>query len=226
MKYFIANWKANKNLGEAQQWVTDFLKKIDDNPAVKQKIEKQEAAVIICPPFPLLSPLKDMLGHHTISVGCQDISLYEGGTYTGEVTAYILESLAQYAIIGHSERKKYFHETDDNVKTKYVLAKKYNIKPIYCVAAPEIPYPSDVQLLCYEPPEAISSGDGRGNYEPLEAVLLAKKKLHPSGDMKFIYGGSVNEDNVDVYLKSNEIDGFLVGGASLDPAHFFNIIKK
>lgn len=218
MKYFIANWKANKNLSETQSWVTEFL---------KQKLPNNEIQIIICPPFPLIYPLKKMLEGQTIfSVGSQDISAFEGGKYTGEVTGHNLDSIAQYTILGHSERKKYFHETENDLKTKYVFAKKYGIKSIYCIATADITYPSDLDFLCYEPPEAISSGDGRGNYVSLENVLAAKLKLKLPSQTKFIYGGSVNKDTISQYLKSNEIDGFLIGGASLDPLHFFQIVSK
>lgn len=218
MKYFIANWKANKNLNETQLWVNEFL---------KQKLTNTEIAIILCPPFPLLFPLKKMVeGQNNITVGCQDISLFEGGTYTGEVTAHNLDLLARYTILGHSERKKYFHETEENIKIKYALARKYGIEPIYCIANTGISYPSDVQFLCYEPPEAISTGDSRGNYESLENILSAKSKLKLPEQAKFIYGGSVNKDTVSEYLKSNEIDGFLIGGASLDPIHFAQIISQ
>lgn len=218
MKYFIANWKANKNLNETQSWVTEFL---------KQNLVLNGVKIIICPSFPLISPLKKMLEKQTImSVGSQDVSIFEGGTYTGEVTAHNLESLAEYAIIGHSERKKNFHETDEQVKIKYTLAKKYGIEPIYCIANPDISYPSDIQFLCYEPPEAISKGDGRGNFASIDSILEAKRKLQLKPQTQFIYGGSVNKDSVNSYLKSNEIDGFLIGGASLDPIHFYQIISS
>lgn len=216
MKYFIANWKANKNLNETQAWVNEFL---------KQKPINAEVRIIICPPFSLLSPLKKMLeGQQNIAIGSQNISAFEGGTYTGEVTAHNLESIAGYTILGHSERKKYFHETEDEVKMKYTLARKYGIEPIYCVADSIMPYPSDIKFLCYEPPSAISTGSGRGNNESLESILKAKQALKVTSKMKFIYGGSVNKDNAAEYLNSKEIDGFLIGGASLDPVHFYQII--
>lgn len=217
MKYFIANWKANKNLTETQSWVDEFL---------KQKLMNIEIKIIICPPFPLLSPLKKILGEQqNISIGSQDISVFEEGTYTGEVTAHNLQSLAEYTILGHSERKKYFHETEENVKTKYAFARKYGIESIYCVADATVFYPSDVKFLCYEPPAAISTGNGKGNNESLESILRAKQNLKVTNEMKFIYGGSVNKDNAAEYLSSNEIDGFLIGGASLDPIHFSQIIS-
>lgn len=217
MKYFIANWKANKNLNETQEWVNEFL---------KHELTGNEIKIIICPPFPLIVPLKKMVeGNTNITVGCQDISFFEGGIHTGEVTAHNLETLAEYAIIGHSERKKYFHETDLDVFKKYEIARKYNIEPIFCVAQVQTPYPESLHFLCYEPSQAISTGDGRGNSESLESILNAKQQLKVPKEMVFIYGGSVNKDNAPKYLRHKEIDGFLIGGASLDPDHFYQIIS-
>jgi len=226
MKYFIANWKANKNLEETRSWVNDFLKNIEQNPQTKEKIDNNRIKIILCPPFSLIAPLKKMLeGQKNISVGSQDVSLVEGGTYTGEVTAHSLESLAEYTIIGHSERKKFLRETDGDVLKKYENARKHDIEPIYCIAQSTASYPESLRFLCYEPPTAISTGDGRGKNETLETILEAKKQLKVRQEIVFIYGGSVNKDNAAKYLSSKEIDGFLSGGASLDPFHFYQIIS-
>lgn len=226
MKYFIANWKANKNLQETKIWVNDFLNDIEQSPQTRQKLNHNDIKVIICPPFPLIVPLQKMLeGQNNISVGSQDLSLVEGGTYTGEVTAHSLESLAEYTIVGHSERKKFFNETENDVLKKYENARKHNIEPIYCVANNKTSYPESLRILCYEPPSAISTGDARGSNERLETILQAKKQLNVTPEMVFIYGGSVNKDNAAKYLASKEIDGFLSGGASLDPIHFSQIIS-
>lgn len=227
MLYFIANWKANKNLNEMRSWLDTFFKNIDKNSQTKKKIENGTIKIIICPPSPLLYPLKQALDNRTgIAVGCQDISIVEGGTYTGEVTAHNLESLVDYTIVGHSERKKYFGETNVDVLKKYSFVKKYGIEPIYCVASEHDSFPSGLDFICYEPPAAISKGDAKGSFESSEKILTAKKKLRVQSQMKFIYGGSVNRNNVIEYLKHREIDGFLIGGASLDPIHFFDIIRS
>lgn len=225
MKYFIANWKANKNLEEMQFWVKNFIEYLNSKLGVKQKLENGKISVIICPPFPLVYPLKQSLqSYKNIFVGCQDISKIEGGTFTGEVPAHSLTSLVTYAIIGHSERKKFLNETDEEVNRKYFIAKHIGIEPIYCIAGTDHTYPKTLNFICYEPPEAISRGDGRGDFESSANILAAKQTLKVPSTMKFIYGGSVNRDNISEYLAHDEIDGFLVGGASLDPQHFFDII--
>lgn len=226
MKYLIANWKANKNLSETRLWITEFLKSIDNDSQTIKKLDNNRIKIIICPPFPLLFPLKQMLdGRKNIVTGCQDISLVEGGTYTGEVTAHSIESFAEYVIIGHSERKKFFQETEDEILKKFSIANKYAINPIYCVATENTSYPSTVKFLCYEPPAAISGGDGHGNFESVQSILNAKQELKVSKMIKFIYGGSVNRGNVANYINTGQIDGFLIGGASLDPIHFYDIVK-
>ncbi|MBI3366039.1 triosephosphate isomerase [Candidatus Roizmanbacteria bacterium] len=192
MKYFIANWKANKNLVETKSWVNEFFEKFDQDLKTKQKLLDDYIKIIICPPFPLLYPLKELLNERkNIFVGCQDISSIEGGTYTGEVPAHSLESIVEYAIIGHSERKKYLHETADDVTKKY----------------------------------AISRGDGRGNNIPSVEIIEVRNRMKLPEGAKFIYGGSINKDNVGEYLQHEEIDGFLSGGASLDPLHFYTMIS-
>ncbi len=225
MKYFIANWKANKSLEEMQSWTNDFTRNVDGNPEVKKKLDDGSIYVIICPPFSLLHPLKQLLQtYKNIFIGSQDISKIEGGTFTGEVPAHSLQSLATYTILGHSERKKLLNETEEDINTKYSFAKRNGIETIYCVAGANHTYPSDLNFLCYEPPEAISRGDGKGDFESSATILAAKETLKVPPTMKFIYGGSVNRDNVKEYLTHDQIDGFLVGGASLDPQHFFDII--
>jgi len=125
MKYFIANWKAEKNLPEAIQWMDKFL---------SFPIGNLEYTIVICPPHPLLYPLKEKIKNcKNICLGSQDLSMYEQGTYTGEVTAKTLSGLVDYAIIGHSERIKYFSESEQSNTEKVRLAVKYNITPLLCI---------------------------------------------------------------------------------------------
>lgn len=226
MLYFIANWKANKNLNETRAWVNEFFGKLDGDSKTTQKINDDLIKVIICPPFPLIYPLKELLADKkNVAVGSQDISKVEGGAYTGEVTGQNLSAMVEYTILGHSERKKFFNETDADVAEKYALAKRYGIEPIYCMAKPSLPLPPELQFLCYETPEAISKGDGFGNNEPVSEILKVRAALQLKPPIKFIYGGSVNKENAKEYLQYDEIDGLLIGGASLDPLHFYAIVS-
>lgn len=227
MKYFIANWKANKNLNELNIWIDEFLKLLQSNPLVFKGLASGKTKIIICPPFPLIYPLREKTKRFNfISLGSQDISSVSGGTFTGEVTAFNLSSLIDYSIIGHSERKKNNFENLSTDKAKIANAVKYSIEPIYCIADSSITIPNSVNFVCYEPPDAISAGDGRGKYLQLEEIINNKKLLHLNKNIKFIYGGSANKDNVGQYINCPEIDGILSGGASLDPEHFFMMINS
>jgi len=214
MKYFIANWKANKTFPEAKEWLDIFLQSF-----------KHNGQIIVCPPSPFLIPFREKINNLSdIYLGAQDISQFESGIYTGEITAVNLSGIIDYSIIGHSERKKFFGEFGRVLERKNSLAHRYGIKTIYCINDIDEPYPKDIDFACYEPVGSISSGDGRGNNESVENILKFKSGLDLNPNQKFIYGGSVNEDNAAGYLKCDEIDGVLIGGASLDPKRFLKMI--
>lgn len=214
MKYFIANWKANKNLNEAIQWIEKFLTLPLRDDGIK---------VVICPPYPLLYPLKEKIKNaKNVYLGTQDISSFESGSYTGEVSVKTLQGLTEYVIIGHSERRKYFNENGQTLFKKTQLAKTYGIEPIFCIRDEKDALPDLVKIVAYEPVYAI----GSGNNEPVEKVLELKQKLNLPKPCSFIYGGSVSIDNATSYLDSPEIEGFLVGGASLNPDEFLKIINS
>ncbi|OGK16071.1 hypothetical protein A2774_01730 [Candidatus Roizmanbacteria bacterium RIFCSPHIGHO2_01_FULL_39_12c] len=214
MYYFIANWKANKNLSEALSWIDDFISNTED---------KTEAKFIISPPAPFLYPLKEKIkGRNNVYLAAQDISRFAGGSYTGEVTAKSIQSLVDFAIIGHSERRNLFQENYDALQKKTELAQKYNIEPIFCLRDEKDQIPATVKIVAYEPVYAI----GSGNNEPLEQVIKQKAKIIGDKQLTFLYGGSVNEKNSSTYLKSGQLDGFLVGNASLNPSEFLNIVKS
>ncbi len=214
MKYFIANWKANKNLDEANQWADTFIKQ----PSITEK-----ALVVVAPPFPLIFPVKTKLAQQpAIRLSAQDISLYDNGSYTGEVTAGSLKGLVDYVIIGHNERKQYFNENSDLLFKKTGQAIKNGLRPIFCVRNEQDAIPPGVDIVAYEPVAAVGTGDN----ESVENVLKMKTKLKLPAGCIFIYGGSVDENNVTAYLRSDQIDGLLVGKASLDPDGFYRIIKQ
>lgn len=219
MKYIIANWKANKNVNDALAWIDSFLK--NDFSKIEEK-----ATIIICPPYPLIPIIREKVGSFPfMKIGSQDISVFEWGPYTGEVTAKTLSQLVNYAIIGHSERRKYFKEDDQTLLKKCSLAKKYSITPLFCVRNENDFIPEDNDFIVYEPVSAISDGTGYGTNEKIENVLMMKDKLMKTSNQKFIYGGSVNEMNALMYLNESIIDGVMVGGSSLDPNRFFQIIS-
>ena len=215
MKYFIANWKANKNLSQTQDYINKFVEIVG---------ALEQSKVIICPPYPLISYVKEKIaGKNNLHVGAQDLSIFEEGSYTGEVTAKTLQGLVDFVIIGHSERRKNFNETQETVAKKVALAQKYQIEPILCIRNIEDSQAikDQIKILAYEPVASI----GTGMNEDPKKVVDFKKTLNLKPETVFIYGGSVKSDNANNYLETEEIDGFLIGGASLDPESFKKIIE-
>lgn len=215
MKYVIGNWKANKNLTETASWFDIFLSK--DFTAVQGKVE-----IIICPPFPFLLYAKDRVQKFPfIKIGAQNISHFDSGPHTGEVSAANLKGVVSYSLIGHSERREFFNETDEHLIKKTDLALNCGITPLYCIRGESDVIPPSVQFVVFEPVSAI----GTGQNVPVEEIVIIKNNIHLTADQKFVYGGSVSAGNVRSYLENPYIDGILPGGASLDPEEFYAIIQ-
>lgn len=220
MKYIVGNWKANKNNAEATEWTKQFNSAILSNKGIQEKLNSNKLTVIICPSFPQIEVVNKLLIKlPNIVLGAQDVSMKEGGSFTGEVSAASLKEVIRFVIVGHSERRANFNETNETVENKASQAKGQTIEPIVCIRGKDDTIPTAASFVAYEPVGAI----GSGNNEPLEKVLAVKKEL-ALGEKKFLYGGSVNPQNVTQYLQSSEIDGLLVGGASLDPASFISLL--
>lgn len=214
MKYILANWKENKDFSQVKTWISEFKK--NNFETINKEIE-----LILMPPFPFLIYLKEELKEFSfIKIGSQDISFFEDGAYTGEVGAPNLTEITNYSLIGHSERRKYFSETNDILFQKSNLAQKYKITPIFCIRGLNDPLPSKIEFIAYEPTWAI----GTNQNEPLENIIDIKNKLNIKDYQKFIYGGSVNENNFIQYINHPEINGILIGGASLIPENISKIL--
>lgn len=221
---FIANWKANQNL----KGVLEFIAKIENN-SVPPKAE-----VIVCPSNSFLA-LSQWRENQKIILGAQNVSEFEQGSYTGESTADNLEDLGvEYCIIGHSERKKLFNETNEQIIAKANNLLKFNIKPIVCLGSINDLY--DLSLLqnnlkqclfCYEPVEYISED---GEYKKIDADVIEIKmreiKMLLPKETPLLYGGSVNQENVAELIKIGSLAGFLVGNSSLKYEEFFGLIYE
>jgi triosephosphate isomerase len=219
MKYLVANWKATKNLKEAFDWVKTFNNLINSKNILTTALKNKELKIIICPSHHLIYPVKNKIADDlNISIGAQDVSFYEKGNYTGEVSAQNLIGLVDYCIVGHSERRKYLKETDNIIDQKINLLKDYDIEPILCIRDEKDIIFDNTNIITYEPVNAIASG----NNESLDDVLRMKKKLHIDFDRLYFYGGSVNPETIKEYTKSKEINGYLVGTACKDPRDFIN----
>lgn len=246
-KIVAGNWKMN-NTHEASVALTTDLK----NRIEKEDVGK--AAVILCTPFPYLLPLKNVLGNSPIQLGAQDCSAHDWGAYTGEVSAPMLKSMnIPYVIIGHSERRQYHGESSALLAQKVDKALANGIKPIFCCGellevrekgTHEKWVTTQVQeslfhlsaeqlqkvVVAYEPVWAIGTGKTATAQQAQEMHTIIRK--HIAGNygkvadtIPILYGGSVNAANAAELFSCPDVDGGLVGGASLKAPDFFTIIK-
>lgn len=226
-KIIVANWKENKTVGEALEW----LKVFGQSWAQGEDLSR----VILCPSFPLLYPLREEIkrSHLSLKLGAQDVSRYEGGAYTGEVSVRQLAGLVDYVLVGHSERQKYFGETLEEVTAKINLCGRYQLSPLIFLRhlddlqALKQNVPALLEtILVYEPPTAVSSAGVYRAQEPAKAVSVVTSFKTEGVTAPVLYGGSVNEENIEGFLSRSEIDGVVVGQASLQPDVFAQLIGK
>jgi triosephosphate isomerase len=246
-KHLIAaNWKMYKTPAEARACAAALL------PLCLGHTRDE---IVICPPAISLPIVLDALSGSNIAVGAQNMHFAEEGAYTGEISAGMLTSIGvTYVIIGHSERRQYFNETDETVNLKLHTALKHGLKPIVCVGevlaeregghteevltrqidkallnvAPDNAGPI---VIAYEPVWAIGTGKTATPEMAAQAHLLIRSEVARrlnrdiADDMRILYGGSVRPDNAGSLLNQPEIDGALVGGASLKPESFAQLVK-
>ncbi|HLD11694.1 MAG TPA: triose-phosphate isomerase family protein [Patescibacteria group bacterium] len=224
--FLVANWKCNKTIDESLEWIQTF----------QREAPRKKGEVIVCPPLPSLSILRrEILANNwNLSLGAQNISCFEGGAYTGEVSGIMLKDLVEYVIIGHSERRRWFRESDKEITDKIRIALKNDIIPLVCVSNNSeiglwrsIPESSGRTLLVgFEPIEAIGTGASESP-EYVDDVAKAIKTLLSSWkDVYVLYGGSVHGENVQSFIRQKNIDGVLVGSASLHPTSFKEIVEN
>jgi triosephosphate isomerase len=217
--WIVANWKSNKNIAEALDWVSAVGPKIPKNPPANR------LKVVVCPTFSCLSEVTKEIkvNNYPITIGSQDLSVFGTGAYTGEESSELLKELVSLSILGHSERRKNFSETDEVIAKKVTQAQGNNITPLLCVADENTPVPQGVKLIAYEPIWAIGTGNAD---TPEGANEIAKKIKEKNGnDIEVLYGGSVNSSNVKSFTDESDISGVLVGSASLDEMEFIKILK-
>jgi triosephosphate isomerase len=223
-KYIIANWKSNKNLSEVVFWLNNFPNGAE-NLRVLHPLE-----IILAPPYPFLVSAQTIIEERQlpIKLAVQDLSAFGKGAYTGEVSAFNLQDLnVQYAILGHSERRRFLKESNQLIADKITEALSWHIKPILCLDKPDFVkqarfLPRQVLphlFIAYEPVTAIGSGQAEDTHN----LLSIKKELESIYQVKtFIYGGSVNAGNIGSFLQNT--DGVLLGGASLELTDFVNLL--
>lgn len=216
-QFITANWKSHKNLQETEEWFLDMAIALHERPF------SSETEIIVCPPFPLLTLAYQLVKKHDlpIAIGSQDLSSFPEGAYTGAVSGRLLKDIVTYAIIGHSERRKYFGETSDILATKVAMARSFGINPIYCTSEKDEKIPSGADIVAFEPITAIGSGQPD---TPEDAEAVAGFLKQKNSVSYVLYGGSVTAANVNQFTQQSSINGVLVGGASLSPQDFAAII--
>jgi triosephosphate isomerase (TIM) len=240
------NWKMYKTIPEAKILVSGMLSKLKG---------LNDVEVVFCPPFTALSTVKELIKGTSCAVGAQNLYWKEQGAFTGEISPLMLKDIGcDYVIIGHSERRQYFGETDATVNLKVKAALAVGIKPIICVGeslaereagetdalikkqtekalegieASAIP----TLVIAYEPIWAIGTGKSSSSKDANQVIGLIRKTVanlfgkEVAEQMRIQYGGSVKPENIKEYMAEPEIDGALVGGASLDAESFFKLIR-
>jgi triosephosphate isomerase (TIM) len=243
--YLAANWKMNKTVPDAESFLDRFLGGVGDLP---------DADLVVCPPFTALGPAVERCRRSPVRVAAQNMHEAEGGAYTGEVSASMLTQLGVEAVVlGHSERRAMFGESDEALARKVPAALAAGLEPILCVGesdeqreagqteevlrqqiGADLEPVADGDLpsvvIAYEPIWAIGTGKTATPDQAEEAIafirsLVAARDQAGGDAIRILYGGSVKPDNAAELLAREEIDGALVGGASLDPADFLAICE-
>lgn len=213
----VANWKSYKTTSEAKSWIEILAK---DNDA---SIKSTSKTVVVCPSYTLLFALANFFqqANLTFVLGGQNISPFQEGAYTGEINAKQLQEFCKFVIIGHSERRATFNEDNLVLAQKVTMAKQYNLEPIFCIQSKETFVPENVKIVAYEPISAIGTGNPDTPENANEVAKTMKKRYSIT---HVLYGGSVTKDNVKSFTNMSDIDGILVGSASLNPLSFLSII--
>jgi len=242
---FIAgNWKMNTTVTEAEKLVFEMLDKLDRIKGVEK---------VLCPPFVSLVAINMMLQSSSIKLGAQNMYFETKGAYTGEISPVMLSELCEFVILGHSERRGYFGETDEIVNKKVKTALANELKPILCVgerlaeneagkteevinrqvtAALNGIEPVRDLVIAYEPVWAIGTGKAASSAQAaatIQSIRDVVAKLWNKSiaqDLRILYGGSVTSANIAEFISHPEIDGALVGGASLKAEEFVSIVEQ
>ena len=245
-KLIAANWKMYKNPAQTEEFFRAFLPLI---------FEHHRDEIVVCPPYIDLQAALESAKDSQIAIGAQDVYWKDEGAFTGEISSPMLVALGcTHVIIGHSERRQYFAETDDTVNLKLKAALEHGLTPIVCVGEVleerEAGLTEDVLrrqclrafnaisgkkaaklVIAYEPVWAIGTGKTATPQMASDAHLLIRGEAAKAfGDefaaqLRILYGGSVKPENATALMSEEEIDGALVGGASLDPKSFAAIVK-
>ena len=238
------NWKMHKTIAEALEFVND----------VKDRVKSNEVEAVICAPFTLLKDLKEATKGTDIKIGAQNMHFEEKGAFTGEISPLMLKEIdMDYVIIGHSERRQYFNETDETVNKKVLKALEVKIDPILCVGetleereAGNTKNVCKVQVekglenvskedlgkvvIAYEPIWAIGTGKTATSEDANDVIAYIRQVVANlygdlANEVRIQYGGSVKPSNVAEIMNQSDIDGALVGGASLEANDYVQLVN-
>lgn len=238
------NWKMHKTIAEAVEFVNE----------VKDKVNNDKVEAVICAPFTSLKDLKEATKGTNIKIGAQNMHFEEKGAFTGEISPLMLKELdIDYVVIGHSERRQYFNETDETVNKKVLKALEVSIKPILCVGetleqreAGETKSVCKVQVqkalenvskedinkvvIAYEPIWAIGTGKTATSEDANDVIKYIREVVKDiyadlANEVRIQYGGSVKPANVSEIMSQSDIDGALVGGASLEANDYTQLVN-
>ncbi len=239
-----ANWKMNTTIAEAAVLVQTMLPDLEPLTTVE---------LVLCPPFISLAAVKELISNSSVKLGAQNMHFQEKGAYTGEVSPLMLTGLCEYVILGHSERRAYFGETDEVVNRKMRAALGASLKPILCIgerleereagltatvvtaqlrgALADVKDVDDL-VIAYEPVWAIGTGRAATSEQANSTTAVIRQELASlfgagvADATRIQYGGSVTPENIAEFIAQPEIDGALVGGASLKAADFVAIVRE
>ncbi|MFN7064859.1 MAG: triose-phosphate isomerase [Aquificaceae bacterium] len=245
MKLISANWKMNLTPSQTVQYLQRFLPFVED-------VEDRE--ILLCPPFTSLCVANELLKDKRVKLGAQNCYYEKRGAFTGEISISMLKDLCvSYVIVGHSERRWVFGESDELINKKLTACLEEGIRPVLCVgermeereagltfkvvetqirlALSGIETFTDSMDVAYEPVWAIGTGipampeDAQLVHAFIKDLLRGLNPRH-EGKTRILYGGSVNPKNAYEFMKMKDVEGLLVGGASLDPEAFAQIVKS
>jgi triosephosphate isomerase len=238
------NWKMNTTVDEAVRLVEAMLPGLEKVRGVEK---------VVCPPFVSLAAVREVLEGSSVKLGAQNVFYEDKGAYTGEVSPLMLADLCEVVIIGHSERRQYFGEGDELLEKKLKAALKHTLEPIFCIgetlAENEAGRTAEVlrrqlmplsdptyflsgMVIAYEPVWAIGTGRSATGAQANQAIGFIRREIsgrHGAGvadSLRILYGGSVTSENITEFMRQPEIDGALVGGASLSAGDFVSITQQ
>ncbi|MBM3142616.1 MAG: triose-phosphate isomerase [Chloroflexi bacterium] len=238
------NWKMNTKLEEAENLVRAMLAELDSIDGAEK---------VLCPPFISLAILKELTKTTSVKLGAQNMHFEDRGAYTGEISPLMLTDLCDFVILGHSERRQYFAETDEIINKKVKKALGSGLKPILCIGeslednesgkAEQIiarqvkaglaeVSPTSQLVIAYEPVWAIGTGRAATGKQANTTINLIRSIManlwnrETAKAVRILYGGSVTSSNIAEFIAEPEIDGALVGGASLKASEFVSIVSQ